>query len=145
MVKYLQQWSGLDPAIIKDIFLSLAIVLILSTGQRLLMVLVLRRSSDSRTHYYWRKGSSYVTVALAVLLIGRIWFEGVTSLATYLGLLSAGVAIALQSLVLNLAGWAFIVWRGRSRWATGSRSAPTRATWWISAPLASRCSRSATG
>ena len=28
-----------------------------------------------------------------------------------MGLLSAGVAIALQSLVLNLAGWAFIVWR----------------------------------
>jgi small-conductance mechanosensitive channel len=60
---------------------------------------------------YWRKVRRTSRVALAVLLIGRIWFEGVTSLATYLGLLSAGVAIALQSLVLNLAGWAFIVWR----------------------------------
>ena len=91
--------------------LSLAIVVALSAGRRLLIWLVVHRASDSRTHYYWRKGSSYVTVGLAVLLIGRIWFEGISSLATYLGLLSAGVAIALQSLVLNLAGWAFIVWR----------------------------------
>jgi small-conductance mechanosensitive channel len=32
-------------------------------------------------------------------------------LATYLGLLSAGLAIALRELVANFVGWAFILWR----------------------------------
>jgi small-conductance mechanosensitive channel len=32
-------------------------------------------------------------------------------MATYLGLVSAGLAIALQDLIVNLAGWGFIIWR----------------------------------
>jgi small-conductance mechanosensitive channel len=46
-----------------------------------------------------------------VFLIGRTWFEGFQSLSTFLGLLSAGVAIALKDPLVNLAGWAFIIWR----------------------------------
>ena len=33
------------------------------------------------------------------------------SLSTYLGLLSAGLAIALKDPLVNLAGWAFIIWQ----------------------------------
>lgn len=44
-------------------------------------------------------------------MIGRVWFEGIHSIATFLGLLSAGVAIALKDLLANLAGWGFIMWR----------------------------------
>jgi len=36
----------------------------------------------------------------------------VQALATFFGLLSAGLAIALKEPVSNLAGWAFIIWRG---------------------------------
>ncbi|RLC49523.1 MAG: mechanosensitive ion channel family protein, partial [Candidatus Cloacimonadota bacterium] len=43
--------------------------------------------------------------------IGRIWFVAVQSLATFMGLLSAGVAIALKDLILNLAGWFYIIAR----------------------------------
>ena len=32
-------------------------------------------------------------------------------MSTFLGLLSAGVAIALKDPLVNLAGWGFIVWR----------------------------------
>src|SRR5213080_4099986 len=38
--------------------------------------------------------------------------RGVQALATFLGLLSAGLAIALKDPVADLAGWAFIIWRG---------------------------------
>ncbi|MBE0591511.1 MAG: mechanosensitive ion channel, partial [Gemmatimonadales bacterium] len=46
-----------------------------------------------------------------MLIVGRMWFEGIGPLATYLGLVSAGLAIALKDLVVNLAGWGFILWR----------------------------------
>jgi small-conductance mechanosensitive channel len=40
-----------------------------------------------------------------------MWFRGFQSLSTYLGLVSAGLAIALQVPLVNLAGWIFILWR----------------------------------
>jgi len=52
-----------------------------------------------------------VVVPLGILLVGRIWFEGFQSIATFLGLVSAGIAIALKDLLVNLAGWGFILWR----------------------------------
>lgn len=61
--------------------------------------------------YRVRKTSTYVTVGLAILIVGRVWFEGLQSVATFLGLVSAGLAIALRDLVVNLAGWGFILIR----------------------------------
>jgi small-conductance mechanosensitive channel len=46
-----------------------------------------------------------------ILVVGRIWFVGFESLTTYFGLLSAGLAIAMQTPLVNLAGWGFILWR----------------------------------
>ena len=43
--------------------------------------------------------------------MGRLWLEGVGSLVTYFGILSAGLAIALKELIANFVGWVFIVWR----------------------------------
>jgi small-conductance mechanosensitive channel len=37
--------------------------------------------------------------------------KGIQSAVTFLGLVSAGLAIALKDPVTNLAGWAFILWR----------------------------------
>jgi small-conductance mechanosensitive channel len=40
-----------------------------------------------------------------------VWFIGVGQFATFAGLVSAGLAIALRDIVANLAGWVFLVWR----------------------------------
>jgi small-conductance mechanosensitive channel len=40
-----------------------------------------------------------------------MWLEGIQSIATFLGLLSAGLAVALRDPVVNLVGWGFILWR----------------------------------
>jgi small-conductance mechanosensitive channel len=61
--------------------------------------------------YNWRRGTTYVTALVAILILGRVWFSGFQSVTTYLGLLSAGIAIALRDPIVNLAGWAFIMWR----------------------------------
>jgi len=44
-------------------------------------------------------------------LVGRIWFKGAGSILTIVGLLSAGIAIALKDVFVNLAGFIFIMWR----------------------------------
>jgi small-conductance mechanosensitive channel len=61
--------------------------------------------------YRWRKITLYLAATLGVILLGFLWFHEFRSLATFLGLLTAGLAIALKDLVTGFAGWIFILVR----------------------------------
>jgi len=90
---------------------SLAALLLLAAARWIVVLIVRSRTEDIRIRYHWRKTTTYVAVTLGIFIIGRLWFQGFQSLATFLGLLSAGLAIALQDLVRSFAGWMFILWR----------------------------------
>lgn len=93
--------------------LETLLVIVLLWGIRALVLAFVRRRSpdDVRRLYTWRKGTTYVAVAIGALILVPIWIGAVGSLATFLGLLTAGVAIALKDPLVNLAGWAFLLWR----------------------------------
>ncbi|MBC8385847.1 MAG: mechanosensitive ion channel [Candidatus Cloacimonetes bacterium] len=74
-----------------------------------LRIIFYKKISDVKTRYRWQKISSYIVVFIGIIVVGRVWSEGVQSLATYLGLVSAGVAIALKDPISNIAGWIFII------------------------------------
>ncbi|MCB9419025.1 MAG: mechanosensitive ion channel [Ardenticatenaceae bacterium] len=108
----LQRYLNLHPNMQARLLNSLLIILALILLRLILLRIVNRRfREDTRALYSWSKGTEYFVVILGIFLVGRLWLEGVQSLATYLGLLSAGIAIALQDLIVNLAAWAFIIWR----------------------------------
>ena len=97
---------------IRNLISSLIIILILWIVQTIVMRLVHRRyADDTRTLYNWRKATQYTVAILGVILVGRIWLVGIHTLATYLGLLSAGIGIALQEFIINIEGWFFSIWR----------------------------------
>ncbi|MBL7127420.1 MAG: mechanosensitive ion channel family protein [Ignavibacteria bacterium] len=73
--------------------------------------IMLRQTKDVKKRYRWRKGITYVITFIIIFLIGRIWFQGFGSIATFMGIFAAGIAIALQDLLVNIAGWLFILWR----------------------------------
>jgi small-conductance mechanosensitive channel len=73
--------------------------------------LILRKITDMKSRYQWRKIISAAIAVFGIIIVGRLWYEGVQSIATYLGLLSAGIAIALKDLIANFAGWIFIISR----------------------------------
>src|SRR5437867_3160404 len=102
---------GLSPATQRKIVASIVIVAALLLVRWIAQGIVRRRVRELRDRYRWRKTLLYGTSALGILLVGRIWFEGFREIATYLGLVSAGLAIALRDPVANLAGWVFILWR----------------------------------
>ncbi len=100
--------------IIRDhgkIILSIILALGIWVLRRMVLQVITKRHEDIKIRYRWRKGTTYVSFVLAFILIGRIWINGVDSLTTYFGLLTAGLAVALQAPIVNLAGWAFIMWR----------------------------------
>ncbi|HEY4120131.1 MAG TPA: mechanosensitive ion channel domain-containing protein [Byssovorax sp.] len=84
-----------------------AYVLILRLARRV----IARAFDDSTSRYQVTKVASYTFGFVGAAVVVKIWLAGVTGLATYLGLLSAGVALSLQDPIVNLAAWLFIVAR----------------------------------
>ena len=87
--------------------------------RKLFLKILFRNTSNALIRYRWQKISSYVINVLGLIIVGQIWFKGFESIATYLGLLSAGVAIALKDPLINLTGWAFIL--SRAPFVVGDR------------------------
>lgn len=110
MRDWLQDHLGLSPALQTHLLVTVLVIAGLWALDRIVLAIVYRRFKDPWTRYRWRKAVGYVFLAIAVLVIGREWLEGFKSLATFLGLVSAGLAIALKDPLTNLAGWGFIVW-----------------------------------
>jgi len=119
IIKWIHKNIGLSPETQMKVFLLLLISLILWVLYFLINWLVWRQTEDVRTRYRWKKTSGYILIILGLFIIIRLWFRGFESLATYLGLLSAGLAIALRDLVSDLAGWFFII--GRRPFSVGDR------------------------
>ncbi|MBN1572622.1 MAG: mechanosensitive ion channel [Deltaproteobacteria bacterium] len=108
---WIEKMTDINPELMKDFLITLIIILFLYFLRKVVLRIAFRRIKDVRIQYQWRKVSTYVSVLFGIILIGRVWFEAFQSLATFLGLLSAGLAIALRDPVANFGGWIFILWR----------------------------------
>jgi small-conductance mechanosensitive channel len=102
---------GMDAALQTRLFQSIVLLLLFWFVRRISLSVILRRTSDPTARYQWSRATGYIFVTLVFLTVGRIWSEGFQSIVTYFGILSAGIAIALQDVLKNLAGWLFILWR----------------------------------
>lgn len=111
LTEWLEKATGVPADLYGNLFNSLSIVLILWFVRWLILKAVWRRTENSRVRYQWRKSSNYTAFALALLFLGRVWFREFESVVTFLGLLSAGLAIAMKDPLVNVAGWLFILWR----------------------------------
>lgn len=94
-----------------ELITTIFVVVILVSVHFLINALVRRLTENDSIRYKWKKNFAYFLSLLGFLIIGRIWFEGMASVATFFGLLSAGLAIALKDPVTDMAGWIFLVWR----------------------------------
>ncbi len=72
---------------------------------------VSRKVTDEDMVFRARKAVTYVATAVFVVVVAWVWLPFLDDLGTFLGLLSAGVAIALADVFLDLAGWLFIMFR----------------------------------
>lgn len=101
------------------VLLSVVVVVGLVLLNWLVLRIVHRRIEEPDVWYRARKIGAYVTTILILFALFRIWVIPVGELATFLGLLSAGVAIALADVLKNMAGWAYIL--GRRPFRVGDR------------------------
>jgi len=106
-----QEFIQNSPGITYQVVLSIMAIFVIWLVRIIAIRIINRKLPDAKAQYKWRKNMTYIAVFIGFLVVGRIWFEGLQSLATFLGLLSAGLAIALRGPVTDFAGWIFLVWR----------------------------------
>ncbi|MCJ8164266.1 mechanosensitive ion channel family protein [Pontibacter sp. E15-1] len=111
IIHWLEATTGLTAEFYHDVFYSVAVLGMLWLVSRLLLWGIFRREKDIRKQFQWRRFTDYVATGLAILILSNVWFNGFESIATFMGLLSAGLVLALREPLLNMAGWLFIVWK----------------------------------
>ena len=108
---WLSKATGVPVELYNLLFSSLACIAFLWSLRWLILKLVWWQTENLQVRYQWRRISSYAAFVLTVVLVGRVLFEGFHGVATFLGLLTAGLAIALKDPLVNLVGWMLIIWR----------------------------------
>ena len=93
----------------KIIATLLAIFLIVVLRKSIINLFILRLE-DAKIRYNWLRVTTYASVGFGIIIVGQIWLDGIGSIVTYLGLVSAGIAIALKDPITNVTGWLFILW-----------------------------------
>lgn len=104
---YLSQPEGLSGNIMQ----SLIVIVGLWLARYLFLRITFLQITTPAAHYSYRRYSAQVAFVIGLFLLARIWVEGFQSLATFLGLLSVGLALALRDLLTNMAAWIFLMIR----------------------------------
>ena len=94
-----------------EVIASLAVVIGLVVLRWLILRYVHRWVEDPDVWFRAKRIATYTFTFVAIVTLAWIWIDAFDALPTYLGLVSAGVAIALSDLLKNMAGWLYILVR----------------------------------
>lgn len=107
---------GVNAANGKKLLFTLIFILLIFVLGRLLQAAtraILRGRDEAHVQFWARQGVRLATMVLLLLGLVSIWFDDPTRLTTALGLVTAGLAFALQRVVTAVAGY-FVILRGRT-------------------------------
>lgn len=106
-----QTWFGISVGTQQKLVRSALVILVFLLLRSFVLRLIRRRVTDVAQRYRWSRGFTTVIGVAMVLILVPTWFSGLQSLATFAGILGAGLAVALHDSVANIAGFLFIVFR----------------------------------
>lgn len=72
-------------------------------------VINLKYGSDANRQFNIRRTTHVIIGAICALMLFKVWVASTSDFSTYFGLVSAGLAIALQDVIVSLVGWIFIM------------------------------------
>lgn len=100
---FTDQFNGYDLVVIK-VLQSVIILLVAYMANYLISIVIKRQIHGTRERYVFRKAVSTIIFIATLGVFITVWLKETTSLIVAYGLLSAGVAIALQDVLKNVAG-----------------------------------------
>jgi len=119
LTEFFTQTLGISAENQEKVLYSIAILVVLGAMRFAILKLVWGRTEDPKTRYTWKRSVSFTAGFITVILIGSVWIKAISEFGTFLGLLTAGIAIAMKDPLTNVAGWVFIL--ARKPFALGDR------------------------
>ena len=110
-ITLISDWSNLDRQVVVRMLYTAAVVLLMFLVRFVASRFVRRHAGDIKARYRWRRTVNYAVGFIWLLIIVRIWTPGLENIGVFLGLASAGLAIALRDPIVCLVGWVFILIR----------------------------------
>lgn len=98
---------GLPPVLLANLGNTVVLLVIVTLGRSFARRLISARVAEPASRYKLARASNYVLGAVTIVALIAIWV-GSTDITTYLGFVSAGLAIALKEPITDLVGWVFI-------------------------------------
>lgn len=111
LTQSLMSWLGLSAETFERLLNTILIFLAYLLLTRASRFLLRRQVDDAARRYSLAKMLNYSLTLLALLVVVKIWLQEHVNLATYLGIVSAGLAIALQAPIVDMAAWLFLIIR----------------------------------
>lgn len=110
-MEWLADTLGIANRTVEQAVISFVVVAGLITLRWAILRWLRPQLEDVESQYRATKLTNAAITVTALISLLFIWIDAFASLTTFLGLLSAGIAIALGDLLKNMAGWAYIMTR----------------------------------
>ena len=111
IVYWIADHWGIPPEVQWKIFVSVLVIVVTGILQTIILKIIHIRVRDVKNKYYWGNAIKYSLFILAFFVVAGIWLQVLGGIATFLGLVAAGLAIALKDPIVNLFAWIFIMVR----------------------------------
>lgn len=108
---WLHNLTNIEQDILWKIVITILVLASLKIIHMIILKVMWKNIEEPKKRYQWKKTLTYTLVFVGFLLLGRVWLQAFQSLTTFLGLLTAGLAIALKDIITDIACWIFIIWR----------------------------------
>jgi small-conductance mechanosensitive channel len=93
-------------------FSFISVILLLRFAINAILEFILRGRRNDRIQFWIHQGINLTTALFLLIGVLSIWFDDPTRLTTAMGLVTAGLAFALQKVVTSIAGY-FVILRSR--------------------------------
>ena len=103
-IEYLQENITIAKLIISALLILINILFVQISAN-----VLFRTLKDKSVYYMAKKRFTYFNTFILLILITLLWVRSSMNLTTYMGFLSAGIAISLREIFTNMAAWLIII------------------------------------
>lgn len=96
--------------LIEQTFYTLVVILIMLSLRWITIRAIRRTQPDQIKQFAKRRMVTSAYVGVTVILLLMIWYESSAYIIAVAGVLTAGIAFALRDLLVDMIGWAYILW-----------------------------------
>lgn len=111
VVATLSETLGIPEQTLFNVLWTLVTIVGVLILRRIVRRVITANVDDTDGAYRANKIVNYLATAVFIITVAFIWVDAFADLPTYLGLVSAGIAIALADVLKNMVGWVYILSR----------------------------------